>query len=168
MQRVEGITNLSKHGPLASDVQKLIRIVGRWADERPLLLDAALFGDRLLHGHNEQHPVNIAVRFDETRMVEGFDDWIEQLRTGFAELASTLGEPVCITTPDMGTRWRSVVFGTELFALATGKVRIIAAAAEPPAPPVKSSASRRRTSWSLSATEWGHLVADIRWRRPAL
>lgn len=125
MLHVDNITGNGEHGPLASDLQRLVRVVGAWAANRPLILDVCLFGRRIRPNHSGAHPLTCAVRFDDARMVEGFDDWIEELRTNFAGLAQTLGEPVSIITPDMQSAWQAIINGTEFRALASGKVRIV-------------------------------------------
>ncbi|MGE5267446.1 MAG: hypothetical protein ACM3L9_08785, partial [Deltaproteobacteria bacterium] len=86
----------------------------------------ALFGDRIRHGSNPA-VLELAVRFEETRMIEGFDDWIEQLRTNFSELESLLGEKVSVVTPENAAAYRHVFRGRDLQALANGKVRVMLA-----------------------------------------
>lgn len=110
--------------PLALDLQRLIRQVAVWASARPIVLNVALFGDRIRFNPNPA-VLELAVRFDETRMVEGFDDWIEQLRSNFSELELLLGEKIAVTTPDNTAMCRRVFAGRDLQALAIGKVRVI-------------------------------------------
>ena len=153
MLHVDHIIGKSEREPLASDIQELIRVVGIWAVDRPILHDVSLFGQRLRQNHNGAHPVEFAARFDDARLNEGFDDWIEQLRTGFANLSEALREPVCVLTPDMRPAWHAIVYGTELRALAAVKVRIMTERMPkttdqdqaPPRPfiPVSQRASRR-------------------------
>ncbi|OYW55387.1 MAG: hypothetical protein B7Y80_13910 [Hyphomicrobium sp. 32-62-53] len=169
MLHVNGITETEEHGPLAGDVQKLVRIVDRWAAERPLLDEVSLFGQRLRPNHNGSHPVELAVRFDDARLNDGFDDWIEELRTNFAALSRALGEPVSVVTPDMRKAWWTIVHGTELSALATGKVRIITAQAEPAAACVRATIASRRAAptWRWPAI-WQFLASATTPRRPAI
>lgn len=124
MQRAGESRSQTEDVPLALDLQRLIRQVAIWASARPIILDVALFGDRIRHGSNPA-VLELAVRFEETRMIEGFDDWIEQLRTNFSELESLLGEKIAVATPDNSTICRRVFGGRDLHALATGKVRVI-------------------------------------------
>jgi len=169
MLHVDGITETEEHGPLAADVQKLVRIVGHWAAERPLLHEVSLFGQRLRPNHGDAHPVELAVRFDDARLNDGFDDWIEELRTNFAALSRALGEPVSVVTPDMRTAWWTIVHGTELPALAAGKVRIITAPAVPIANPPQSALASRRAAptWRWTAI-WQLLASATTPRRPAI
>src|SRR5512137_2250926 len=99
MQRVEANVGEGENAPLAHDVQKLARAVATWAAERPILSDVALFGERLRAGHRNA-PLQIAVRYDDQRMIEGFDDWIEQLRTNFSGLSAMVGQRVDVLTPE--------------------------------------------------------------------
>jgi hypothetical protein len=168
MQRIEDITASHEHEPWAPDVQRLLRVVGGWAAERPLLLDVVLFGDRLRAGNHHGQPVNIAVRFDDARMMEGFDDWIEELRTNFVGLATALNEPVAVTTPDMGACWRSVVFGVEAPALIWGKVRIVSAPAQQPVRATPKGAAQRQSPWTRWCANCQIFVAEILTRRPAV
>jgi hypothetical protein len=169
MLHVDGITETEEHGPLAADVQKLVRIVGHWAAERPLLHEVSLFGQRLRPNHNGTHPVELAVRFDDARLNDGFDDWIEELRTNFAALSRALGEPVTVVTPDMRTAWWPIVHGSELPALAAGKVRIITAPAVPIANSARSAAaSTRAAPTSRWPAIWHFFASATSPRRPAI
>jgi hypothetical protein len=100
MQRVEAIVDASDNAPLADDVLKLVRDVATWAADRPIVSNVTLFGERLRAGYRDHTAVQIAVAYDEQRMVDGFDDWIEQLRTNFADLSAQLGQQVTVFTPE--------------------------------------------------------------------
>jgi len=113
-----------ENGPLALDLPRLVRQVAIWASARPIISNVALFGDRIRPGRDTA-VLQLAVRYDETRMTEGFDDWIEQLRTSFSELESLLGEKVSVVTPENAAACRHVFRGRDLQALANGKVRVI-------------------------------------------
>jgi hypothetical protein len=165
MQRIEPKTNGTISDALAPDMSRVARIVDGWATDRPILRDVSLFGERLISACSKS-PIELAVRFDDRRMEVGFDDWIEQLRTNFAGLANALGEPVSVTTPDMGATWRSIVFGTERQGLATGKVRIISAPAELHAGFTRAAITRSQTIGSLWPANW-QLTAGVLSRRPA-
>lgn len=168
MLHIENINGNGEHGPLASDVQRLIRLVGTWAADRPLLLDVSLFGQRIRPNHKGAHPVQIAVRFDDARLTDGFDDWIEQLRTNFASLATSLGEPVSVTTPDMRAAWLAIVNGTELDALGAGKVRIITALVRQSAEPVRPKTPTHQTIGLGWSALWNTVAATTRRRQPAV
>lgn len=134
MQRVEAGANEGDYAQLAPDLPKLIRAVSDWAAERPIVAEVILFGDRLLAGRRNLIPVQMAVRYDERRMVDGFDDWIEQLRTNFADLSTRLSEPVTVLTPDCKADWSAATHGTEIPAFSTDKVRLVLQTALPPRP----------------------------------
>lgn len=168
MLHIENINRNGEHGPLASDVQRLIRLVGTWAAERPLLLDVSLFGQRIRPNHKGAHPVQIAVRFDDARLTDGFDDWIEQLRTNFAHLATSLGEPVSVTTPDMRTAWLNIIHGTELQALAAGKVRVITASSRQSIEPVRTQTHTHLPVWPSWTALWNTVAAATIRRQPAV
>lgn len=125
MQRVDAGPIEGDDARLAPDVPKLIRAVSDWAAERPIVAEAILFGDRLRANNRKVAPVQIAVRYDDRRMVDGFDDWIEQLRTNFADLSTQLSEPVSVLTPDCKADWDSATRGTDLPALSIDKVRLV-------------------------------------------
>ena len=164
MQRIEPETGGIRIDALAPDMGRVARIVDGWATDRPILRDVSLFGDRLL-SVSSKSPIELAVRFDDRRMEDGFDDWIEQLRTNFAGLAKALGEPVSVTTPEMGATWRSIVYGTERQDIATGKVRFISVRAELPAG--VTAATRGQTIASLWPANWHFFVAGMLARRQA-
>lgn len=168
MLHVDNITGHIELGPFAPDVQRLIKVVAGWASERPLLHDVALFGLRLRPGHNGSHPLVCAVRFDDARMIDGFDDWIEQLRTRFGGLAQALGEPVIVVTPDMRSAWLGIVHGTEVRALASNKVRIITARAPEPADRVSHPAPHRPAPPSRWPALWQVIAGHFTTRRTAL
>jgi hypothetical protein len=146
MQRVEAGPNEGDYARLAPDVPKLVRAVSDWAAERPIVAEAIVFGDRLRAGRRNDAPVQIAVRYDEGRMVDGFDDWIEQLRMNFADLSTRLSEPVTVLTPDCKADWDMATRGTEIPAFSTNKVRLVLLqTALPPCPaPASHRLSRLR------------------------
>jgi len=110
---------------MGADVLPLVRILVRWADERPALLDVTLFGDRVRAGRGTKARLMLAVRYDEARLTDGFDDWIEQLRTGFSDLSAALREPVDVVPPTDGATWRLIDEGEEIAAARSGKVRVV-------------------------------------------
>lgn len=152
MQRVEASADISDQSSLAPDVQNLVRTIALWAAERPILSDVVLFGDRLRVGAPRHSPVELAVRYDERYMIEGFDDWIEQLRTNFADLSTALLERVDILTPDQKTPWDAVVHAADIPALAMGKVRIVPT----PANASKTMPTEPSPRWSFAWT-WAAL-----------
>ncbi len=125
MQRVDAGADAGDFVRLAPDVQNLTSAVSDWAAERPILAEVILYGDRLRASHRGLAPVQIAVRYDDRRMVDGFDDWIEQLRTNFAELSARLSEPVTVLTPDCRAEWDIATRGTEIPAFSINKVRLV-------------------------------------------
>jgi hypothetical protein len=143
--------------PLALDLQRLIRQVALWASGRPIVLDIALFGDRIRSGRKPA-VLELAVRFDENRMVEGFDDWIEQLRTNFHELETLLGERVSVVPPENTAACSRIFAGRDLQALASGKVRVIASIGDDEASPREAIARRSR----FDRTSGSSLVAAAR------
>lgn len=159
MQRAGESRGEVEDGPLALDLQRLIRQVAIWASARPIILDVAMFGDRIRCGRSPAI-LELAVRFDETRMVEGFDDWIEQLRTNFAELESLIGEKISVATPDNMAICRRVFAGRDLQALASGKVRVIISVEDMPhglddaAAHNREFHSARPSSFLAAALEW--------------
>jgi hypothetical protein len=158
MQRVgESGTGIDDE-PLALDIQRLIRQVAIWASGRPIILDIALFGDRIRSGRKPA-VLELAVRFDENRMVEGFDDWIEQLRTNFHELETLLGERVSVVPPENTAACSRVFAGRDLQALASGKVRVIVSMGDDETAPRDAiGRSRfdptRRSSLVAAALDW--------------
>jgi hypothetical protein len=168
MLHVDDITGHVEHGPFAPDVHRLIKVVAAWAFERPLLQDVSLFGQRIRPGHNGAHPLVCAVRFDDVRMNDGFDDWIEQLRTRFGDLAKALGEPVTVVTPDMRSAWLGIVHGTEVRALASDKVRIITVPAPGPAEGVGQPTTDRPTTAGHWPALWQVIAGHFASRRPAI
>jgi hypothetical protein len=152
MQRVDAGPTEGDYARLAPDLPKLIRAVSDWAAERPILAEVILFGDRLC-ANQTLAPVQIAVRFDDRRMMDGFDDWIEQLRTNFADLNRRLSEPVVVVTPDCKADWDLAVAGTDLPAFSTDKVRLVLRQiiqAPTPAPP----AHRLSRFWQALHWTW--------------
>lgn len=125
MQRFDAGPSEGDYARLSPDIPKLIRAVSDWAGERPILAEAILFGDRLRASGRTLAPVQIAVRFDDRRMIDGFDDWIEQLRTNFADLSTRLSEPVSVLTPDCKADWDLATSGTDVPAFSTDKVRLV-------------------------------------------
>jgi hypothetical protein len=164
MQRAGESSGGCEHKPLAPDIQRLIRIVACWAAERPIVLELALFGDRVYAAARPPAPLTVAVRFDDRRMNDGFDDWIEQLRTNFAELESELGEKVSVLTPDLGTCCTRAFLGTEIRALAVGKVRVVieSEAPVPEAAPLvlASQLPQRSGPWAVLAAAWMSLPSE--------
>jgi hypothetical protein len=140
--------------PLALDLQRLIRQVALWASGRPIVLDIALFGDRIRFGRKPA-VLELAVRFDENRMVEGFDDWIEQLRTNFHELEALLGERVSVVPPDNKAACSRIFAGRDLQALAIGKVRVIVSIGDDESAAREAIARRSR----INPTRGSSLVA---------
>lgn len=122
MERAQAIPHASKDAPLADDALTLARGVAIWAAERPIVAHVTLFGERICAGYRNDAAVQIAVAYDEKRMVEGFDDWIEQLRTDFAELSTRVGQKVSVLTPESGVDWEIVYRSTKLPALPQSKV----------------------------------------------
>ncbi|MCU0732669.1 MAG: hypothetical protein MUE84_13930, partial [Hyphomonas sp.] len=118
--------------------------------------------------HNGAHPLVCAVRFDDARMIDGFDDWIEQLRTRFGGLAEALGEPVTVVTPDMRSAWHSIVHGVEVRGLASNKVRIITAQAPRTAHGTRQPAPHRPTRPARWPALWQVIADHFTTRRPAL
>ncbi len=167
MLHVDNITGNVEHGPFAPDVQRLIKVVADWASERPLLRDVSLFGPRIRPGHIGAHPLVCAVRFDDARMIDGFDDWIEQLQTRFSDLDQALGEPVTVITPDMRSAWHSIVHGTEVRALALNRVRIITARAPEPAEVVSQRTPYQPAPGSRWPALWQTVAGSFRTRRNA-
>jgi hypothetical protein len=145
MHRLEAGADIRDDARLASDVQKLICAVADWAGQRPILADVTLFGERLRAGHHGLAPVQIAVRYDDRRMLDGFDDWIEQLRTNFADLTARLSEPVTVLTPDRKAEWNLATQGREIPVLSTDKVRLVLN--EPVRLPSQSTAPPRHSKW---------------------
>jgi hypothetical protein len=116
---------------LRADLEPVLRSLARWAAERPVLLDVTLFGDPLRRANDPSQPLPLAVRYDEQRMTEGFDDWIEQLRSGFRDLAVSLRQNVDVAPPNDARTWDLIARGTEIPALRHGKVRCVLTPAEP-------------------------------------
>jgi hypothetical protein len=145
MLQVRNIVADCELGLLAPDVPKLVHIVDRWATDRPILRDLALYGERIRRKELNKSPLQLAVRFDDRHMSDGFDDWIEQLRTNFAGLAAMVGEPVAVLTPDMKSDWTAVQCGKELRVPTAQKVRIITTPAAPMTPPGRTKAADRST-----------------------
>jgi hypothetical protein len=144
--------------PLALDLQRLIRQVALWASGRPIILDIALFGDRI-RSARKTAVLELAVRFDENRMVEGFDDWIEQLRTNFHELETLLGERVSVVPPENTATCSRIFAGRDVQALASGKVRVIVSMSDDEATPRDAIGSARcdltrRSSLVAAALDW--------------
>lgn len=114
---------------MGADVLPVVRLLARWADERPALFDVTLFGDRVRAGQGTtggtKARLMLAVRYDEARLTDGFDDWIEQLRTGFSDLSAALREPVDVVPPTDGETWRLIGEGEEIAAARSGKVRVV-------------------------------------------
>ncbi|MCU0954595.1 MAG: hypothetical protein MUC37_08280 [Hyphomicrobium sp.] len=148
--------------PLALDLQRLIRQVAVWASARPIILNVALFGDRVRFNPNPA-VLELAVRFDETRMVEGFDDWIEQLRTNFSELEALIGEKIAVTTPDNSAMCRRVFAGRDLEALAIGKVRVMMPVSDQTH--VVDDAALHNAN-RTHARQWPFLAAALDWFSP--
>ncbi len=163
MQPVEHSASGCEKSRLAPDIHRIIRVVSNWSAERPILSDVALFGDRMKLDRTTPATVLLAVEFDPQRMLDGFDDWIEQLRTNFSELAAGLREPVTVLTPEMKPAWSAVRVGEEMRALAKGKVRIVSAL-DWAAPPVAATMNREgATTISLRsrlATAWHQLFVS--------
>jgi len=113
-------------GRSRADLQPLVRTIAQWADLRPVLGEVILFGDRVRSTAGRAAPVEIAVRYDPLRLDEGFDDWIEQLRTGFQDLHAVLCQPVEVALPNHSDAWPLIARGTALEDLARGKVRCVA------------------------------------------
>jgi hypothetical protein len=146
----------AEHGTVVGDDQRadlepLLRALAKWAADRPILLDVTVFGDRLRRNADPALPLTLAVRYDEQRMTEGFDDWIEQLRTGFKDLARSLGQPVEVAPPNDAAAWELIARGVEVRGLKRGKVRCVAtpvlslaaeAAAASPVPQLMGDATR--------------------------
>ncbi len=146
----------AEHGTVVGDDQRadlepLLRALAKWAADRPILLDVTLFGDRLRPNADPAQPLSLAVRYDEQRMTEGFDDWIEQLRTGFMDLTRSLGKPVEVAPPNDAAAWELIARGVEVRGLKRGKVRCVAtpvrskaaeAAAASPVPQLMGDATR--------------------------
>lgn len=168
MLHVDTITAQTGVGLLAPDLQRLVRIVAIWAAERPLVYDVFLSGPRIRPGHNSTQTLQCAVRFDEAHLIEGFDDWIEDLRSNFASLSEALGEPVNVITPDMRRTWTASVKGTELHALSFGKVRIVTAEACEPRQAVRQEAPQPSRPLSRWSAIWQMIAAATSIRRPAL
>ena len=110
---------------LSPDLVPIVRTVARWADLHPVVEDVILFGDRLRSDRTGRPPLSLAVRYDPDRLTEGFDDWIEQLRTDFADLRSWLGMPIDVILPNHGDGWFLIENGAEVPAMAHGKVRCV-------------------------------------------
>ena len=118
-------------GQLNAQAVRIVHRVAVWADARAILSDVALYGGCLFDGTSSS-PLNLAVRYDQSQMNEGFDDWIEQLRTDFAGLRTSVGQPLNVLTPDNGAAWIAVVDGIELTSTRDGKVRLISGKAVAP------------------------------------
>jgi hypothetical protein len=146
MQRSGAEFDAGDNGQLSADAVRIVHRVAVWADARALLSDVALYGDRLFGGASRT-PINLAVRYDQSQMIEGFDDWIEQLRTDFTGLRTLVGEPLNILTPDYGAAWSAIVDGIELASSREGKVRLISAQAPAPGPVGADLKSGRRNWW---------------------
>ena len=160
MQRVEADADEGDYARLAPDVPKLIRAVSDWAAERPIVAEVILFGDRLRASRQNLAPVQIAVRYDDRRMVDGFDDWIEQLRTNFADLSTRLTEPVTVLTPDCKADWDVATRGTEIPAFSTDKVRLVLLqTARPPCP--APAAHRLSRLWQALHWTWPSMSAPL-------
>ncbi|MGZ8410035.1 MAG: hypothetical protein ACXWVS_08975 [Hyphomicrobium sp.] len=160
MQRVEAKSDEGDFARLAPDVPELIRAVSDWAAERPIVAEVVLFGDRLRAGRGNLAPVQIAVRYDDRRMVDGFDDWIEQLRTNFADLSMRLSEPVTVLTPDCKTDWDAASRGTEIPAFSTDKVRLVVVQTDRPPCPAPASHRPSRLRQALHWT-WPSMSAPL-------
>jgi hypothetical protein len=148
MQRSGAEFETRDSGQLSARAVRTLHRVALWADARAVLSDVALYGDRLFGGASST-PLNLAVRYDQSQMIEGFDDWIEQLRTDFAGLRASVAEPLNILTPDYGAAWSAIVDGVELGASRDGKVRLISALAPRSAPAGDDQPSSRRNWWIL-------------------
>lgn len=124
MQRLTDHSHDDGTGPLTSDALRLVRIVARWASSRSILRDAVLFGDRLQSGRRGSSSVEVYVTFDRQHLEDGFDDWIEQLRTRFVTLSDVLDEPVSVLTPDCRDYASVMKNHIELPAFNVGKARL--------------------------------------------
>jgi hypothetical protein len=129
MQQSGLSTDLAGSETLTADLRKILGVVANWAADRPVLADVVLFGSRLRPERPRFTPIELAVRYDERGMTDGFDDWIEQLRSDFSDLRAALSEPVRVLTPDHGPSWRSIIEGTTIPEIGMGKVRVLRAPA---------------------------------------
>lgn len=129
---------------ISAEVVPLIRVLARWADERPALLDATLFGERVRAGHAPSARLTVAVRYDEARLTEGFDDWIEQLRSGFSDLSAALRLPVDVIPPTDRDVWTLIGAGEEAAAMRNGKIRVVLTPTATATPIPRRGATRAR------------------------
>jgi len=147
MQRSEVDLDASDSGQLCAQGARIAQRIAAWADARVLLSEVALYGDRLFGGGASSTPLNLAVRYDQSQMIEGFDDWIEQLRTDFAGLRTSVREPLRVLTPDCGDAWSAIIEGVELTASRHGKVRLVSVPALAPAKPRAADKSGQPNWW---------------------
>jgi len=128
---------------LCPDLVPILRTVSRWADLHPLVSDVIIFGDRIRSGHAKRAVLHLAVCYDPDKLNEGFDDWIEQLRTDFADLRSWLGMPLDVTLPNHGQGWSLIGAGTDVADMARGKVRcVLTDPVSSHAPPITRTATQ--------------------------
>ena len=79
---------LSQHGNL----QSLANSVAQWADARPAIGKAYIFGSRVRGDARPDSDLDLAIEFVPNLTTEATADWTEQSLSGLADLKAAIGE----------------------------------------------------------------------------
>ena len=100
----------------------LAKLVAQWADERPAIEKAYIFGSRARGDHRPDSDLDLAIEFASNLTTRATADWTEQSCSEFADLKSAIGVPLSVHVDLNDACWPAILEAKQRPVLVVGKV----------------------------------------------
>ena len=92
-----------------NDLQSLAKSIAQWADRRPAVEKAYVFGSYARGDAGPDSDLDLAIKFTELLTNEATEDWTQQSCSGMAELKAAIGEiPLSLHKQSNDAAWPAI------------------------------------------------------------